>query len=94
MQQGTLAPQAAGTIHTDFEKGFVCAEVMAYSDFIEAGSETACAAAGHKHQKGKTYEVIDGDIIFFKVRITPAASCAVVWQRAWLRPLSCADSCC
>merc|ERR1712188_52161 len=66
IRQGTLSPQAAGTIHTDFEKGFVCAEVMAYSDFNEAGSETACAAAGHKHQKGKTYEVIDGDIIFFK----------------------------
>jgi len=63
---GTKAPQAAGTIHTDFEKGFICAEVMSYDDFKELGSETAVKAAGKYKQQGKTYTVQDGDIIFFK----------------------------
>lgn len=63
---GTKAPQAAGTIHTDFEKGFICAEVMKYTDFIELGSENAVKAAGKYKQHGKEYVVEDGDIIFFK----------------------------
>ena len=63
---GTKAPQAAGKIHTDFEKGFVMAEVMKYSDFKEEGSEAACKAAGKYHQRGRNYTVEDGDIIFFK----------------------------
>lgn len=62
----TLAPQAAGVIHTDFEKGFICAEVMKFDDFKELGSEAAVKAAGKYKQQGKTYQVIDGDIIFFK----------------------------
>lgn len=66
IRSGTLAPQAAGTIHTDFEKGFVCAEVMKYDDYKEHGSETAVKAAGKYKQQGKTYRVVDGDIIFFK----------------------------
>lgn len=66
IRDGTLAPQAAGTIHTDFEKGFVCAEVMKFDDFKQLGSENAVKAAGKYKQQGKTYRVCDGDIIFFK----------------------------
>ena len=72
LQKGTKAPQAAGRIHTDFEKGFIMAETMAYDDWKEAGSEAATKAAGKYHQKGKTYIVKDGDIIFFKFN-TPNA---------------------
>lgn len=66
IRDGTLAPQAAGTIHTDFEKGFVCAEVMKFDDFKELGTENAVKAAGKYKQHGKLYRVVDGDIIFFK----------------------------
>jgi len=62
----TKAPQAAGIIHSDFEKGFVCAEVMKYNEFKELGSETAVKASGKYRQEGKNYIVQDGDIIFFK----------------------------
>jgi len=66
IQKGSKAPQAAGRIHTDFEKGFVMAEVMKFADFKEEGSEAACKAAGKYHQRGRNYVVEDGDIIFFK----------------------------
>ncbi|XP_045593456.1 obg-like ATPase 1 isoform X1 [Procambarus clarkii] len=66
IQKGTKAPQAAGKIHTDFEKGFVMAEVMKFDDFKEEGSEAACKAVGKYHQRGRNYIVEDGDIIFFK----------------------------
>jgi len=66
IQRGAKAPQAAGRIHTDFEKGFIMAEVMKFADFKEAGSEAAVKAAGKYRQHGKTYVVEDGDIIFFK----------------------------
>jgi len=66
IQKGYKAPQAAGKIHTDFEKGFIMAEVMGYNDFKEAGSEAAVKAAGKYKMKGKDYVVEDGDIIFFK----------------------------
>lgn len=65
-QKGTKAPQAAGRIHTDFEKGFIMAEVMKFADFKEEGSEAACKAAGKYRQQGRNYVVEDGDIIFFK----------------------------
>ena len=64
--KGTKAPQAAGKIHTDFEKGFIMAEVMKFDDFKEHGSENAAKANGKYHQQGKNYIVNDGDIIFFK----------------------------
>jgi len=64
------APQAAGTIHTDFERGFIMAEVMHYPDWLEAGSEAACKANGKYQQKGKEYIVEDGDIIYFKFNVT------------------------
>jgi len=67
IRKGTKAPQAAGTIHTDFFNGFVCAEVMTYEAFKELGSESAAKAAGKYLQQGKNYIVSDGDIIYFKV---------------------------
>lgn len=63
---GWKAPQAAGIIHTDFEKGFICAEIMQYKDLKEQGDEHAVKAAGLYKQKGKDYEIEDGDIILFK----------------------------
>jgi len=66
IRKGTKAPQAAGVIHSDFEKGFVCAEVMKFEEFKELGSEAAVKAAGKYKQEGKNYDVCDGDIIFFK----------------------------
>lgn len=66
IQKGTKAPGAAGKIHTDFEKGFIMAEVMKFADFKELGSESAVKGAGKYRQEGKQYVVNDGDIIFFK----------------------------
>ncbi|GBL95276.1 Obg-like ATPase 1 [Araneus ventricosus] len=66
IQKATKAPQAAGRIHTDFEKGFIMAEVMKFDDFKEEGSEAALKAAGKYRQQGRNYVVEDGDIIFFK----------------------------
>lgn len=66
IQKGTKAPQAAGRIHTDFEKGFIMAEVMHFHDFKEEGSEAAAKSAGKYRQQGRNYVVEDGDIIFFK----------------------------
>ncbi|CAH8559934.1 unnamed protein product [Schistosoma turkestanicum] len=66
IQKGSKAPQAAGRIHTDMEKGFIMAEVMSYEDFKTEGSEAAVKAAGKYKQKGREYIVEDGDIILFK----------------------------
>ncbi|XP_059468380.1 obg-like ATPase 1 [Neocloeon triangulifer] len=66
IQKGTKAPQAAGKIHTDFEKGFIMAEVMHFEDFKSEGTEANCKAAGKYRQQGRNYVVEDGDIIFFK----------------------------
>nr|XP_027196303.1 obg-like ATPase 1 [Dermatophagoides pteronyssinus] len=66
IQKGTKAPQAAGRIHTDFEKGFIMAEVMKFDDFKELGSEAAAKSAGKYRQQGRNYVVEDGDIILFK----------------------------
>lgn len=65
--QGTLAPQAAGKIHSDFEKGFIRAEVIAYDDYIEHQGENGAKNAGKWRLEGKTYEVQDGDVIVFRV---------------------------
>lgn len=62
----TLAPQAAGVIHSDFEKGFIRAEVIHYPDFIHYGSWAACREAGKASVEGKTYLVQDGDIMLFR----------------------------
>lgn len=69
IRKGYKAPQAAGVIHTDFEKGFICAEVMAFDELKEKGSESAMKAAGRYRQEGKNYEVVDGDVIFFKFNV-------------------------
>ncbi|XP_015919407.1 obg-like ATPase 1 [Parasteatoda tepidariorum] len=66
IQKGTKAPQAAGRIHTDFEKGFIMAEVMKFDDFKEEKTEAAVKAAGKYRQQGRNYIVEDGDIILFK----------------------------
>ena len=63
--KGTKAPQAAGIIHTDFERGFIRAEVIKYDDYIALGSEKACREAGKIAIEGKEYVVQDGDIMHF-----------------------------
>ena len=63
--RGTKAPQAAGVIHTDFEKGFIRAEGIKYADYVELGSEKACRDAGQIGIEGKEYVVEDGDIMHF-----------------------------
>ena len=64
--QGTKAPQAAGTIHTDFEKGFIRAETIAYDDFLACGGETGAKEAGKMRLEGKDYVVADGDVMHFR----------------------------
>ena len=67
--RGTKAPQAAGIIHTDFEKGFIRAEVIKYDDFVTLGSETAVKEAGKMSVEGKEYVVQDGDIMHFRFNV-------------------------
>lgn len=67
--KGMSAPQAAGVIHTDFEKGFIRAEVIKYADFVALGSEAACKEAGKLGVEGKTYIVEDGDIMHFRFNV-------------------------
>lgn len=67
--KGMLAPQAAGVIHSDFEKGFIRAEVIKYADFIKLGSEAACRDAGKLAIQGKDYIVEDGDIMHFRFNV-------------------------
>ena len=64
-RQGSLAPQAAGVIHSDFERGFIRAEVMKYQDLVKLGSEQKVKEVGKYLQKGRDYIVEDGDIISF-----------------------------
>jgi len=70
IRDGWKAPQAAGTIHTDFERGFIKAEVYSFADLKELGSEAAVREAGKYRMEGKNYDVKDGDIIFFKFNVT------------------------
>ena len=65
IQKGTLAPQAAGVIHGDFEKGFIRAETVAYADYIAGNGEAGAKEAGKFRVEGKTYEVKDGDVLHF-----------------------------
>lgn len=67
--QGTKAPQAAGVIHTDFERGFIRAEVIKYNDMAELRSESAIKDAGKLHIEGKEYVVEDGDIMHFRFNV-------------------------
>ncbi len=67
--EGTRAPQAAGVIHTDFEKGFIRAQTIAYDDFIGLGGEQAAKEAGKARDEGKDYVVKDGDVMLFKFNV-------------------------
>ena len=67
--KGWKAPQCAGVIHSDFEKGFIRAEVIKYNDYIALGSETACKEAGKMSVEGKDYVVQDGDIMHFRFNV-------------------------
>lgn len=69
IKQGATAPEAAGAIHTDFERGFIAAEVMKYDDLKELGSEQAVKAAGKLRTEGKTYVMQDGDIVEFRFNV-------------------------
>jgi ribosome-binding ATPase len=65
VRQGTAAPQAAGVIHGDFERGFIRAETIAYDDFVTLGGEQPSKEAGKMRAEGKTYVVKDGDVLHF-----------------------------
>jgi ribosome-binding ATPase len=67
--RGAKAPQAAGVIHTDFEKGFIKAEVIWWEDLIALGSEAACRSAGKLNMEGKEYVMRDGDVVHFKFNV-------------------------
>ncbi len=67
--KGTKAPQAAGKIHTDFEKGFIRAEVVAYKDLIECGSHAAAKEKGLVRSEGKEYVMQDGDVVLFRFNV-------------------------
>ena len=69
IKKGTLAPQAAGKIHTDFERGFIRADVVKYDDLIGLGDYNACREKGKIISAGKDYIVQDGDIIVFKFNV-------------------------
>lgn len=69
IHKGELAPQAAGAIHSDFEKGFIRAEVMSYEDLDRLGSETAVKESGLMRSEGREYVVRDGDIMYFKFNV-------------------------
>lgn len=69
IKKGMTAPQAAGIIHTDFEKGFIRAEVMKYNDFVQYGSEVAVKEAGKFRVEGKEYIVEDGDLMHFRFNV-------------------------
>ena len=69
IKKKALAPEAAGKIHTDFQKGFICAEVISYNDYVEYGSETKVKEGGKMRLEGKEYVVSDGDIMHFRFNI-------------------------
>jgi ribosome-binding ATPase YchF (GTP1/OBG family) len=65
IRKGCLAPQAAGVIHGDFERGFIRAETIAYNDYVAGNGEAGAKEAGKMRVEGKTYEVKDGDVLHF-----------------------------
>jgi ribosome-binding ATPase len=69
IHQGDTAPKAAGVIHTDFEKGFIKAEIVSYDDLIAAGSMAAAKAAGRVRMEGKDYVMADGDVVEFRFNV-------------------------
>lgn len=71
IREGTKAPQAAGIIHTDFERGFICAEVYKYADLEEHKTVDDVKAEGLYRQQGKEYVVLDGDVVYFRFNVAP-----------------------
>ena len=69
IKQGSTAPQAAGVIHTDFEKGFIAAQIVSYPDLVELGSEAAAKAAGKLRTEGKTYIMQPDDVVEFRFNV-------------------------
>ena len=69
VRQGATAPQAAGVIHTDFERGFIKAEVIGYDDYIELGGEQGAKADGKLRIEGKDYVMADGDVVHFRFNV-------------------------
>jgi GTP-binding protein YchF len=69
IRKGDTAPEAAGVIHSDFQKGFIRAEVIHFDDYIKYGSESACRDAGKLHIEGKEYVVQDGDVMHFRFNV-------------------------
>ncbi|NIL74265.1 redox-regulated ATPase YchF [Rhodococcus kyotonensis] len=69
IHQGDTAPQAAGVIHTDFERGFIKAEIVSFDDLIEAGSMASAKAAGKVRMEGKDYVMVDGDVVEFRFNV-------------------------
>ncbi|HOC12899.1 MAG TPA: DUF933 domain-containing protein, partial [Propionicimonas sp.] len=66
IRKGATAPEAAGVIHTDFQKGFIKAEVISFEDLVAAGSVVAARAAGKARLEGKDYVMADGDVVEFR----------------------------
>lgn len=69
IERGTKAPQAAGKIHTDFERGFIRAEVVSYDNLVEQGSMNAAKEKGLVRSEGKDYVVQDGDVVLFRFNV-------------------------
>jgi GTP-binding protein YchF len=69
VRKGAKAPEAAGAIHTDFERGFICAETIAFDDFVACGSEQAAKDVGKMRQEGRDYVARDGDVMLFRFNV-------------------------
>ena len=69
VRRGARAPEAAGVIHTDFERGFIRAETIAYADFVAHGGEQGAKEAGKMRSEGKEYVVQDGDVMHFRFNV-------------------------
>ena len=69
VEKGAKAPQAAGVIHSDFERGFIRAETIAYDDYVALGGETGAKEAGKMRAEGKDYVVQDGDVMLFRFNV-------------------------
>ncbi len=66
---GATAPQAAGVIHTDFERGFICAEIVDFDDLLECGSRAGARSAGKARLEGRDYVMQDGDVVDFRFNV-------------------------
>ncbi|MEE8393448.1 MAG: DUF933 domain-containing protein, partial [Rhodospirillales bacterium] len=66
---GAKAPQAAGVVHTDFERGFISAETVSYEDFVALGGENGAREAGRMRQEGRGYVVADGDVMLIRFNV-------------------------